>query len=462
MKGVPLNEKDRIRTEHGGRRPAAHTQNGEPSQQSRGMTETGRPAKDLHKGNGERDSQGRRGGSTALTPREQRALRSRIKDKEWSEGITRTKGGPDAVFLVLLIIIISIGVIMVYSASYPMAIQEGKSGFHYVGKQLLCVVLGAFAMTFTMFFPYRYYRKMSLLIYGFGAVLLLLVLFVGEEGGGAQRWLKLTDSFGIQPSEIAKFCLPVVLAAYCEKYGDRFERSLDRRTRFIYGVLIPSIFIFVYAILIALEKHLSGLFIVSLIGVIVLLLNGAPFLMSFAYYAVTGGLGILAFLVVNPYALKRIQTFFDANADNLNENWQTYQGSLAIGSGGFLGIGLGQSRQKNSYVSEAQNDFIFTIWCEEMGFVGAVLVIALFLALIYRGYRIALKAPDTFSSLLVFGIMTQVGIQVILNLMVVTDNFMNTGISLPFLSSGGTSLVVLMAEMGVVLAVSRRSYEKKG
>ena len=142
------------------------------------------------------------------------------------------------------------------------------------------------------------------------------------------------------------------------------------------------------------------------------------------------------------------------------EKWQTYQGTLAIGSGGFLGLGLGQSRQKYSYVSEAQNDFIFTIWCEEMGFVGAVVIVLLFMALIIRGYKIALRAPDTFSSLLVFGIITQVGIQAFLNLMVVTDIIFNTGISLPFLSYGGSSLVMMMAEMGIVLSVSRRSYQK--
>ena len=154
-------------------------------------------------------------------------------------------------------------------------------------------------------------------------------------------------------------------------------------------------------------------------------------------------------------------TFTDENADILSEKWQTYQGTLAIGSGGFAGLGLGQSKQKFSYVSEAQNDFIFTIWCEEMGFIGAVVIIALFIALIIRGYRIALRAPDTFSSLIVFGIITQVGLQAFLNLMVVTDVIPNTGISLPFLSYGGSSLVMLMAEMGIVLSISRRSYQKK-
>ena len=154
------------------------------------------------------------------------------------------------------------------------------------------------------------------------------------------------------------------------------------------------------------------------------------------------------------------RSYTNENADILNEKWQTYQGTLAIGSGGFLGLGLGQSRQKYSYVSEAQNDFIFTIWCEEMGFVGAVIIILLFVALVFRGYRIALRSPDVFSSLIVFGITTQVGLQAFLNLMVVTDVIPNTGISLPFLSYGGSSLVMMMAEMGLILSISRRSYQK--
>ncbi len=398
---------------------------------------------------------------TSLTVREQRALEKQRKDKEWSKGIERTRSGPDTVFLILLVLIISIGVIMVYSASYPTAINEGRGGFYYAGKQLQWIGIGAVAMTVAMFFPSKTVSKLAITLYVFVAVLLLLVLVIGTEGGGAQRWIKITESIRIQPSELAKFSLPVLLAWYCDRFGHLFREAETKKEKNLYGVVIPSIPVFAYAGLIALEKHLSGLFIVVAIGVVVMFLGGAPFRFTAIYYGLLGVFGIFGYLILNPYALLRIKTFFDANADNLDENWQTYQGSLAIGSGGFLGLGLGQSRQKYSYVSEAQNDFIFTIWCEEMGFVGAVLVIVLFMALLLRGYKIALKAPDTFSSLMVFGIMTQVGIQVILNLLVVTDNFMNTGISLPFLSYGGSSLVVLMTEMGLVLSVSRRSYQKK-
>ncbi len=458
-----MSEKDRIKTEYGRRNSGTGTNTGVPSGERRlNVSKSAAEAVRRQHSQGKSfTAAGRTPKQTGLTVREERALRIKQKDKEWSEGITRVKGGPDTVFLILLLIIVSIGVIMVYSASYPTAISDGESGFFYAGKQLLWITIGSACMIAAMFIPSRFIRKLSFVIYGFVAVLLLLVLVIGTESGGAQRWIKITGSLRLQPSELAKFSLPVILAWYCEKYGFLFKDTTEKKQKFWYGVVWPSMFVLFYAGLIALEKHLSGLFIVVAIGIVVMFLGGAPFWMSAAYYSVLGSLGGVFYLVMNPYALRRIKTFFDANADNLNENWQTYQGSLAIGSGGFLGLGLGQSIQKNSYVSEAQNDFIFTIWCEEMGFVGAVLVIVLFMALLFRGYKIALKAPDTFSSLMVFGIMTQVGLQVILNLLVVTDNFMNTGISLPFLSYGGSSLIVLMTEMGLVLAVSRRSYEKK-
>lgn len=460
-----MREKDRTRTEYGRTEKAAAARGTSSSTKRQGVSVSKNAAdavkRQRSQGRGFTASGRAPAPQTALTPKEERALRRIEKDKKWSEGITRVRSGPDTIFLILVILIVSIGVIMVYSASYPMAIYEKDNGFYYAGKQLVWVAVGSVIMLSAMFIPARVVRNFSGVAYGLVAILLILVLAIGEEGGGAKRWIDITSSVRLQPSELAKFSLPILLAWYCEKYGHLFRDAINKRSRFFYGVFFPSLPVLLYAGLIAFEKHLSGLFIVVAIAVVVMFLGGAPVWMSAGYYGTVGFFGILAYLVMNPYALLRIKTFFDEEADNLAENWQTYQGTLAIGSGGFLGLGLGQSRQKYSYVSEAQNDFVFTIWCEEMGFVGAVLVIVLFMALIYRGYRIALKAPDTFSSLMVFGIMTQVGIQVVLNLLVVTDNFMNTGISLPFLSYGGSSLIVLMAEMGLVLSVSRRSYEKK-
>ena len=391
--------------------------------------------------------------------KEQRAMIRAEKDREWHRGIERVRSGFDRVFLILLILLISIGSIMVFTASYPEAISEGRNGAYYFFDHLQNVAFGAIVMVAIMFIPHSFIKKCSMLLYGFGAILLCLVLVMGVRDGEAVRWL----DFGFirfQPSEIAKFTLVAALAWYVSKYSHKFDETvLDKKQKFIWGVFVPSLFIFAYAGLVILEKHLSGTIILVAIGVIVLFLGGGNFWMMLSYYLPLGALACGAFLVINPYALARVKTFI-FGGDALGSDWQTNQGLNAIGSGGFLGLGLGQSRQKFSYVSEAQNDFIFTIWCEEMGFVGALAVILLFAVFIWKGYDIALKAPDVYSSLLVFGIISQVAIQAILNIMVVTDMIPNTGVSLPFMSAGGTSLVMLMAQMGVVLSVSRRSYVK--
>lgn len=398
--------------------------------------------------------------AASLEKREKRELAEIKKDEKWQSGVERIRVGYDRIFLVLVVVLISIGVVMVYSASYPTAIAKGYSGFYYAGRHIAFALAGAAAMLITAHFPISFIKKCSIPFYIACGVLLCLVLVMGVSRGEAQRWIVIAGDIRFQPSEFAKVALVMALAWYADKMSDRYRNVDDKKSKLLLGVVLPSFFIFLYAGLIILEKHLSGTLIVVAIGVVVMFLAGASWKMMIPYYMSIGGIGAIAYVLYNPYALKRILTFADEDADILDEAWQTYQGTLAIGSGGTLGLGLGQGRQKFSYVSEAHNDFVFTIWCEEMGFVGAVLVILLFLALLFRGYRIALRAPDTFSSLLVFGIMTQLGVQVFLNFMVVMDIIPNTGIPLPFMSYGGTSLVVMMAEMGLVLSVSRRSYQK--
>lgn len=398
--------------------------------------------------------------NTALSRREKNQIAREKKDAEWAHQIERVRSGHDWVFFIIVMLLISVGTVMVYSASYPSAIAEGRNGFYYVGRQLFWIALGVIAMFVMSYVPARFIKKVSPIIYILTLVLLAAVPVIGKSVNGAKRWIQINSQVRIQPSEIAKLAVVVILAMYVSNNAEKFKNSLDWKQRFIHGVFKPSIFIFILAAMVIIEKHLSGTLIIVAIGVIVMFLAGADWKLMIPYYLGIGGIGAVAYLIKNPYAFKRIQTFTDQNADILDEKWQTYQGTLAIGSGGATGLGLGQSRQKFSYVSEAQNDFIFTIWCEEMGFVGALIIIALFVALVFRGFKIALKAPDTFSSLLVFGIITQVGLQAFLNLMVVTDVIPNTGISLPFLSYGGSSLVMLMAEMGIVLSISRRSYQK--
>jgi cell division protein FtsW len=353
------------------------------------------------------------------------------------------------------------GTIMVFSASYPYALSYKGDGLFYIKKQVVFAVLGIAAMIAASYIPYRFYRDFSWAIYGVSCILLVLVLIMGLSAGGAQRWLAIPGtSIQLQPSELMKAALPIMLAWYYDKYR---KQVLDRSSlvhSFVYSIGIPLIFLGIACALVLAEKHLSGTLILAAIGFVVMYLGGA----HLGILIGSGGVFLSAaalYISLNSYARQRVETLVGDSADNLSDRWQVNQGLYAIGNGGIMGVGLGESVQKNSYVSQAQNDFIFTIWCEEMGFVGAVVVILVFCALVWRGYTIAKKAPDTFSSLVVFGIVSQVGIQAFLNMCVVTELIPNTGISLPFFSYGGTSLVVLMAEMGIILSVSRQSYLKK-
>lgn len=378
--------------------------------------------------------------------------------------IVRVRTNADRVMLALILLLLALGSIMVFSASYPSALAEYNDSMHYIKRQLIFIVIGVGCMIVTSLLPPAFYKKISPLAFGVAALLLVVVLIpgIGISNGVARRWLGIRGtSFTFQPSELMKVALVMMLAWYIDKYRHLVLNRTDKRKYLVRGTLVPCVILGIACVLVLLEKHLSGTVILGMIGVCVLFIGGVhPGWMSLVGLG-GGAVAIGTFLVLNPYALKRLTTFTDENADKLNELWQTNQGLLAIGSGGTLGVGLGGSRQKYSYVSEAQNDFIFTIWCEEMGFVGAVVLILLFLAFVFRGYVIAMRAPDTFSALLVFGIISQVGIQAFLNIGVVTDILPNTGVSLPFFSYGGTSLVILLAEMGIVLSVSKHSYQKK-
>ena len=429
-----------------GRRAAATVHTGRPVTGARRAPQTPKPVP--------------RAVPVAPTREDKKALAKAERDRKWTEGIERVRSGHDWIFFIIVMILISLGTVMVYSASYPSAIADGLGGFYYVGRQIFWIALGLVAMFAASYTPAKWIIRAAPVVYALTVALLALVPVIGKTVNGAKRWIQITSQLRIQPSEIAKFSIVIILAWYVEKNGDKFRNAESRKTRFIEGVLKPSIYIFIFAAMVIIEKHLSGTIIIVAIGFTVMFLAGADLKLMIPYYLGIGGVGAAVYLIRNPYALSRLLTFTSEDVDILGEGWQTYQGTLAIGSGGLLGLGLGQSRQKFSYVSEAQNDFIFTIWCEEMGFVGAVIVILLFVALVFRGYKIALRSPDVCSSLVVFGIITQVGLQAFLNLMVVTDVIPNTGISLPFLSYGGSSLVMMMGEMGIVLSISRRSYQK--
>ena len=235
------------------------------------------------------------------------------------------------------------------------------------------------------------------------------------------------------------------------------EKKADVRKTMVNEIIVPGVILFSSCALVLLEKHLSGTVILALIGLSILFIYGTSIKKMLLVYGTAGVGGATAFLLTNDYAMKRIESFLNPSADILSDKWQTTQGLYAIGSGGIFGNGFGNSIQKYSYVSEPQNDFIFTIFCEETGYIGAVFLVFMYLLLIWRGFKIAFTVDNLFASLVAFGITSQIGIQSFLNMAVVTDLVPNTGISLPFFSYGGSSLVILLLEMGILLSISKMS-----
>lgn len=301
----------------------------------------------------------------------------------------------------------------------------------------------------------------GVIAYAGSVVLLLLVLVIGSSyGSGATRWIQI-GPLSLQPSEIAKMAVILVIALVMTSMKSRSAMRQKFGGQFRYGVLLPVLIFGLICALVMLEHHLSGIIIIGLLGIVTMFLGGTDRKWFFFIFG-AGLVAVLLVLSVSDYARVRLDTWLNIDeADALGSAWQTLQGLYAIGSGGFFGVGLGNSRQKYGYVSQPQNDFIFTIICEELGFIGAVLVVVLFGLLIWRGFRIASRAPDKFTSLAAYGLIAKVALQTVLNIAVVTNSMPNTGISLPFFSSGGTSLILQIFEMGIVLNISRYSYQKR-
>lgn len=400
-------------------------------------------------------------GRALTVKKENRALRVAKKEEAWQNEVERVRGGVDKLMLAIIVVLLALGALMVYSASYPTAIDKFGDSFYYLKKHLIFMLIGGAFMLITTVVPYTWYKKWgAFAAYGLAVLMLIAVLFIGVAEGEAKRWIYI-GGFSIQPSEIMKIALVLILAWYIDKYRIRMKDRDGFVSTYTVNTFFPMVFIGVACILVLLEKHLSGTVIIGAIGVGVMLIGGCHFMYTVVTTLIAGIGAAGIYLMKNPYALKRITTFTSEEVDTLGEAWQTTQGVLAIGSGGLFGVGFSESRQKFGYVSMAHNDFIYTIWCEELGFIGAVLLIGLFLLFLWRGYVIAMRAPDTFSMLTVFGITTQVALQAFLNMMVVCDIIPNTGISLPFFSYGGSSLIMLMIEMGIILSISRQSYRKK-
>ena len=385
-----------------------------------------------------------------------------IHKKEESEGErVLVRGGIDVYFLLIVIAIALFGAVMAYSASSYYADRYMGDSLYYFKRHLIFLGIAVvITAVFVMYARPWFWRVFGVGAYAASILLLLAVLVIGTTGKGAQRWIAI-GPLTIQPSEIAKLAVVLLLSLIMSKYTEKIKLSQRFNGHFKYGVLIPGAALMLICGLVVLEKHLSGLIIIGLLGLFIMFIGGTDKKWLFLIIG-AGIVAVILVLLVSDYAMKRVTTWlFIEDADPRGPAWQTWQGLYAIGSGGFFGVGLGNSRQKFGYVAEPQNDFIFTIVCEELGFLGALIVIILFVLLLWRGYKIASKCPDKFSSLVVYGLTTKIALQTILNIAVVTNSMPNTGISLPFFSSGGTALMLQIFEMGIILSLSRYSYVKK-
>jgi len=362
------------------------------------------------------------------------------------------------VMLIIILLLICYGAVMVFSASYASAYNEHGDSYHYIKLHILWILVGGFAMFMASIIDYKWIRKFTILYYSVCMVLMCIVPFLGISQGEATRWIVIAG-IRLQPSEMMKLGLILILALYYDKYGKNMESPI-KSAKAIYGFFLPAGIVVSVCGLIVLESHFSGLIIMFMIGMIVMFAAGAQkkwFIIGGAAAAIL----VLVAISFTQYARQRIDMWLNPqNYSTLEGIWQTVQGLNAVGSGGVFGVGLGKSTQKHLFVSEPQNDFIFSIICEELGFIGALAVILLFVAFIIRGFRIALGAPDIYSKLTVIGIISKVGLQAILNIAVVTNVIPNTGITLPFFSYGGTAFMMLLGEMGIVLCISKYSYRK--
>ena len=352
----------------------------------------------------------------------------------------------DYSLVVIILMLLCFGLVMVFSASSANAHYAYKDATYFFKRQLLWAIAGLVVMWFVSLFSYKKLRRYANLLFTVTILMLLLVPIIGLEVNGAKRWLGF-GSLSFQPSEFAKLTLVLFLARSISYFPNRIAKLGDGYLR--YMLIIVGV-----AGLVLLEPHMSGAIVIGVGGCAVLFAAGYK-IRYFVTTVMCAFPALLGLAIASPYRFKRITSFLDPFADKLGESWQIVQSLYAIGSGGLFGLGLGQSRQKFLYIPEPQNDFIYAIICEELGFIGALFVIFLFGLLIWKGIMIAKEAPDEFSSLTAAGITSLIAVQVLMNIAVVTSTMPVTGVPLPFFSYGGSSLVILLIEMGILLNISR-------
>ncbi len=378
-----------------------------------------------------------------------------VTRKKWN--IQWIKTDMDKPFLIIVITLLVFGVVMMFSASYAWGLHDYGDGYYYAKKQIIAAVAGIVVMYFVTHLDYHMYQntKLAYLFFIFTWVLNLFTAFKGREVAGARRWITIGIEF--QPSELLKVAIIIIFAYIISMNYTKFTK------KWTYSIVPFAIIIALCAMTLVLQRHMSGVLIIGMIGLSLMFAGGVPRKNFWAFVGVCAGAGIMLLLfrsIINGdlgYISDRIQSWRDPSSDIKNSTYQTWQSLLAIGSGGIFGLGFGESKQKFLYLSESQNDFVFSIICEELGLIGAIIVMLLFALFVFRGFYIAANSPDKFGMILSAGITIQIGLQALLNIAVATNSFPNTGISLPFFSYGGTALMIQLIEMGMVLSVSRQS-----
>ena len=358
-------------------------------------------------------------------------------------------GKLDITFLSFVLILLTVGLVMLFSASYAYSYEYYGNSYKFITRQSMFAVLGVAAMLIISKIDYHFWRKFAWIVYGISIAMLAVVKALPPmiKGMDVKRWIVI-GPINFQPSEVAKFA---VILLFSSLIAANYKQMKN-----IKFIALLVLLLVAPCGLVIIEPHLSATVLIFAIGVVLLIVGGLQKRYIFGGIALGGVLGVGAIATgVIGYGSDRIKYWLDPWADAKGLGFQTIQSLLAIGSGGILGRGIGQSRQKYLWVPEPHNDFIFAIVCEELGLIGALVIILLFCLLVWRGFSIAMRAKDKFGSLLAIGLTFQVGLQAMLNIWVVTNTIPNTGISLPFFSYGGTSLLILLAEMGIVLSVSR-------
>lgn len=361
------------------------------------------------------------------------------------------RGLLDVPFLALTVLLVIIGVVMMFSASYARAYAEKNNATYFFARQAIFAIFGVGMMLFVSRVNYQIWRGASFIVLAVSIVFLMLVPIIGTEEGGAKRWIWIGFT-SFQPSELTKLAIVMSFASLMSTYREKMQT-------FRYGVAPFAAILLIVCALLALERHFSGILIILAIGASMMFLGGV----QLRWFAI-GGAAVAVFAVIYlttmGYASDRVTAWRDPMSDPSDTGYQILQSLYAIGSGGLMGLGFGKSRQKYLYLPEEHNDYIFPIVCEELGFVGALVIILLFILLIVRGYWIAMHARDRFGALMAAGLTTHMALQTFLNIGVVTNFLPATGISLPFFSYGGTALLLQLFEMGLILAVSRQNDNK--